>query len=55
MNNILSWSDLEKIQEEDIDRINGITNSYSNLRLFNNQKKEADLIFYRDRHAWCPY
>ena len=25
MNNILSWSDLEKIQEEDIDRINGIT------------------------------
>ena len=55
MSNILSWSDLEKIQEEDIDRINGITNSYSNLRLFNNQKKEADLIFYRDRHAWCPY
>ena len=33
MNNILSWSELEKIQEEDIDRINGITNSYSNLRL----------------------
>ena len=55
MNNILSWNDLEKLQSNDIDRVNGPTNSYSTLRLFNNLEKDANLIFYRDRHAWCPY
>lgn len=55
MNNILSWTDLEKLKAEDIDRVNGITNAYSSLRLFNNHEKDANLILYRDRHAWCPY
>ena len=55
MNNILNWSDLEKIQAEDIDRINGPTNSYSNIRLFNHSEKEVQLVLFRDRHAWCPY
>ena len=55
MNNILSWDDLEKIKSEEIDRCNGITNSYANLRLFNNKEENVEIIFYRDRHAWCPY
>ena len=55
MTNILSWENLEKFNIEDLDRKNGETNSYSNLRLFNHSEKEAELIFYRDRHAWCPY
>ena len=25
------------------------------MRLFNKNKTDAKLIFYRDRHAWCPY
>ena len=55
MNNILSWADLSKFKIDDIDRVNGINNSYSNLRLFGLCEKEVDLIFYRDRHSWCPY
>jgi len=53
--NILSWKDLENFKVNDIDRTNGRTNSYSNLRLFGHQENQAKLIFYRDRHAWCPY
>ena len=55
MRNILSWKDLEEFKTNDIDRINGITNPYTNLRLFGYQENEAKLVFYRDRHAWCPY
>ena len=55
MNNVLSWDDLSKFKIEDIDRVNGINNSYSNLRLFGHSEKEVDLILYRDRHSWCPY
>ena len=55
MRNILSWKDLEEFKTNDIDRINGITNPYANLRLFGYQENEAKLVFYRDRHAWCPY
>ena len=55
MNNVLSWTELSKFEIEDIDRVNGINNSYSNLRLFGHREKEVDLIFYRDRHSWCPY
>ena len=55
MNNILSWADLRKFKIDDIDRVNGINNSYSNIRLFGHSEKEADLILYRDRHSWCPY
>ncbi len=53
VNKVLSWKELEKFVTEEGDRINGLNNSYSNLRLFN--KNSAKLIFYRDRHAWCPY
>ena len=55
MANILSWEDLNKMKSQDYDRINGKTNSYASLRLFNNKKSEVELILYRDRHAWCPY
>ncbi len=55
MPNILSWKDLSDLQSNDIDRTNGISNSYSNLRLFGHKESDAKLIFYRDRHAWCPY
>ena len=55
MNNILSWADLSKFKIDDIDRVNGINNSYSNLRLFGHSEKEVELILYRDRHSWCPY
>ena len=55
MPNILSWEDLSELKANDIDRVNGITNSYSNLRLFGHKESESKLIFYRDRHAWCPY
>ena len=55
MNNVLSWEDLSKFKIEDFDRVNGINNSYSNLRLFCHSEKEVDLILYRDRHSWCPY
>ncbi len=55
MNNILSWADLRKYKIDDIDRVNGINNSYSNIRLFGHSEKEAELILYRDRHSWCPY
>jgi len=54
-NKILSWKDLEKFAIEEGDRVNGLNNSYTDLRLFNNNKTDAKLIFYRDRHAWCPY
>ena len=55
MNKVLSWEDLSKFKIDDIDRVNGINNSYSNLRLFGHREKEVDLILYRDRHSWCPY
>ena len=55
LNKVLSWKDLEKFANKEGDRINGLNNSYSKLRLFNKNENDAKLIFYRDRHAWCPY
>ncbi|ABM71839.1 Glutathione S-transferase [Prochlorococcus marinus str. MIT 9515] len=55
MNKVLSWADLSKFEIDDIDRVNGINNSYSNLRLFGHSEKEVDLTLFRDRHSWCPY
>ena len=55
MTNILSWEELKGLSLDDFDRINGKTNSHSNLRLFNHSENAAELILYRDRHAWCPY
>ncbi len=55
MNKILTWDDLNKIEIEDLDRINGINNSYSNLRLFGHNEDDVIVTLYRDRHSWCPY
>ncbi len=53
--NIMTWQDFEKYKAREFDRVNGKNNAYSNLRLFNHKEKDVKLIFYRDRHAWCPY
>ena len=55
MNGILTWADLNKFEVDDLDRVNGINNSYANLRLFGHTEKEVKVILYRDRHSWCPY
>ncbi len=51
----LSWEELENLTEKESDLINGPNNSYSFLRLFGQDKSSIRVIFYRDRHAWCPY
>jgi len=55
MNKILTWEDLNKFEIEDLDRINGINNSYANLRLFGHNENDVIITLYRDRHSWCPY
>ncbi|MBO8233473.1 glutathione S-transferase domain-containing protein [Prochlorococcus marinus XMU1419] len=55
MNGILTWTDLNKFEVEDLDRVNGINNSYSNLRLFGHTENDVIVTLYRDRHSWCPY
>jgi len=55
MNGILTWEDLNKYEIEDLDRVNGINNSYSNLRLFGQSENDVMITLYRDRHSWCPY
>ena len=55
MNEILTWDNLNKIESEDLDRVNGINNSYANLRLFGHSENDVLVTFYRDRHSWCPY
>ncbi len=53
--NAMSWEELAIYAADPINRINGPTNSYSSLRLFNKNESEAVITFYRDNHAWCPY
>ena len=55
MNGILTWEDLTKFKIEDLDRVNGKNNSYTNLRLFDHRENEVMITLYRDRHSWCPY
>ena len=55
MNNTFSWQDFNQFHIYEIDRENGLNNSYSNLRLFGQERDEVELILYRDRHSWCPY
>ncbi len=55
MNEILTWQDLSQFEIEDLDRVNGTNNSYSNLRLFGFSEKDILVTLYRDRHSWCPY
>tara|TARA_B100000700_G_scaffold325846_1_gene435712 strand:+ start:214 stop:1458 length:1245 start_codon:yes stop_codon:yes gene_type:complete len=54
-NKILTWQEISNYAKYDLDRINGETNSYSSLRLFNKPEDLVEVILYRDRHAWCPY
>ena len=55
MSEILTWEDLNKFKIEDLDRVNGINNSYANLRLFGHKEDDVIVTLYRDRHSWCPY
>ena len=55
MDKILTWEDLSRFESDDIDRVNGQNNPYTNLRLFGHSANEAIVTLYRDRHAWCPY
>ncbi len=55
MNGILTWDDLNKFEVENLDRVNGINNSYANLRLFGHTENDVIVTLYRDRHSWCPY
>ena len=47
MNKILAWEDLNKIEIEDLDRVNGINNSYSNLRLFGHTEDDVIITLSR--------
>jgi glutathione S-transferase len=51
----LSWSELETLTDFQLDRINGVTNAQSRLRLFNQSETDVRVTLYRDHHAWCPY
>ena len=51
----LSWQELEKLTDWQIDKINGVTNSQARLRLFGHNESDIRVTFYRDNHAWCPY
>ena len=55
MKEILTWDDLNKFNIEELDRVNGINNSYANLRLFGHKEDDVTVTLYRDRHSWCPY
>lgn len=51
----LSWTELEKIANFQVDTINGLTNAQARLRLFGRSESEVRVTLYRDNHAWCPY
>jgi len=51
----LSWNDLERLTDFEIDTVNGPTNSRSRLRLFGQPEASVRVTLYRDNHAWCPY
>ena len=48
MNEILTWDDLNKLEVEELDRVNGINNSYANLRLFGHSENDVLVTLYRD-------
>ncbi len=51
----LNWEELAEFTPKDFDMVNGPTNSYSKLRLFDKQEKDVRVTLFRDNHAWCPY
>ena len=51
----LTWQELEKLTDWQIDGVNGVTNSQATLRLFGHDESDVRVTLYRDNHAWCPY
>ena len=51
----LSWTELETIQDFQLESLNGPTNAQARLRLFGRPESEVRVTLYRDHHAWCPY
>ncbi len=51
----LSWAELEKLTDFQVDTINGATNAQARLRLFGQSESTVRVTLYRDNHAWCPY
>ncbi len=51
----LTWEKLTGLVANEIDRIQGPTNSYTSIRLFNQKADQVKVTLYRDNHAWCPY
>ncbi|MBW4511578.1 MAG: glutathione S-transferase N-terminal domain-containing protein [Scytonematopsis contorta HA4267-MV1] len=51
----LSWQELEKLTDYQIDTVNGLTNARARLRLFGSEESDVRVTLYRDNHAWCPY
>ena len=51
----LSWEELSALTYKEPDHIQGPTNSYSLLRLFEQPERTVRVTLYRDHHAWCPY
>jgi len=51
----LSWTQLEKLTDFQVDTVNGPTNSQARLRLFGHPESDVRVTLYRDNHAWCPY
>jgi glutathione S-transferase len=51
----LSWTKLETLANNEIDRVNGPTNAQADLRLFGKSESDVRVTLYRDHHAWCPY
>ncbi|BEV35690.1 glutathione S-transferase family protein [Synechococcus sp. M16CYN] len=53
--NPLSWQELLRRAAPEQERVQGVTNAQSNLRLFGHDFQSVRVILYRDHHAWCPY
>lgn len=51
----LTWPELEALDDFQLDRVNGPTNSQANLRLFGHDESDIRVTLFRDHHAWCPY
>ena len=51
----LNWNELANFAPKESNRINGATNSYALLRLFEKPENNVKVTLYRDHHAWCPY
>jgi len=60
MKRALTWQQLSSLtryaaSDTEALRVNGPTNSHTDLRLFGKPESEVRLTLFRDKHAWCPY